>query len=317
MSIKGSNNKLNVMKALPVCVIGTVIAIILRVIQVFTIIEPETGFYSEVNATVYALYGVLAVASVIIFAITYLARKVPESRLPLEKNIPLAIFSLLSGAVMAFDVVICISGFLDKYKVYNSAFNAEQTLSSYLMKSGATPMLLESIFALFAVVYFLILAINYFGVNVEVTKFRILVLAPVLWATARMVQRFTKTISFIQVSDLLLELFMIAFLMLFLMNYAQVSANINSKAAMNKVYAFGLMYAMFAFVIYIPRFITSLEIANTVSVIDYGFSPVDLILSVFVVLMLVAMNKIPKTLNITVKQAEKEAESKEKDTEEE
>ena len=311
MSIKGSSSGLNIKSVFLIFSVATVLATAIRVIQTYTIIEADTGFYSKYNATVWLLYAILIMAGIAIFAVPYLVKKIPQSRLPESKNIPLAVFSVLTAVTLVIDM-------FDSFEKFSNVFSAytpteQQTMASYMMKTGGAPLVLESICAVLSAVYFLILAIKYFGVKLDTVKFKLLAVCPVFWATGRIVQRFTRTISFINVSDLLLELFMLAFLMLFLLNLAQVNSNINSRAVMDKVYSYGLISAMLEIVISVPKVIVAIITPE----LNSAGNPLELCniaLAVFTVLLLVAMLKIPLNDNITLKQAEKEA--KEKQSEE-
>ena len=160
-------------------------------------------------------------------------------------------------------------------------------------------------------------AVKFFGASVNIRGRKVLAVTPVFWATMRMIQRFTRTISFIFVSDLLLELFMIAFMMMFFLSFAQLASDVNSRHVVNKVYAYGLIGAMLAAVVSIPRIILSIVdsslivASNPLEICDLGFL-------VFVVALCFTMIKMPKEDNITLKEVERlQKERKEEEKSEE
>lgn len=57
-------------------IIATVIALPLRIIQYFTVMEPETGFYTEAGFTVWLFFGVLVAAAAAIYGLG-LSKKSP------------------------------------------------------------------------------------------------------------------------------------------------------------------------------------------------------------------------------------------------
>ena len=314
MSIKGSAKKNTIEYVLPVFAIFTALTTVIRMYQAFTIIEPETGFYSESNATVTALYGLLFLASAVIFVLCYVSRKVPAARLPKGRNIPVGIFSLLASLTVFYDAAKQITDFFDSYINSKSLMifgQPSQSLFSVLMKNGAIPKCLEGIFAIFSAIYFLVFAVKYFGSSFDLRNMKALAVMPVFWATARMIQRFTRTISFIFVSDLLLELFMIAFLMLFLLYFAQLASHINSQYVMNKVFAYGLISSMFAFTISIPKIIVAI-VRPEFSVVTNPVEFCDVSIAVFIVMICFSLLKMPRSKNLTLREVEKmQKESKE------
>ena len=242
MKIKGSAKNLSINFAVAVAGIGTLVAVVLRLIQAFGgMIDFETGFYQTENFTIPALYGVLGVSAVLSFVISFLAGEVPQDKLPEKKNIPVAVSAILFAAALCISAV----GSFEEYNALANQYNylvMEQSEFSYLMKSGAIATLGESICAVLSGIYFLFFAIRFAGVGkLNLTKVKFFSLCPLFWATFRMVQRFSRTISFMNVSELFLELFMLAFMMMFFMYLAQTSSKVSNRAISFKVVAYGLV----------------------------------------------------------------------------
>ncbi|MBQ7957837.1 MAG: hypothetical protein IJ279_07345 [Clostridia bacterium] len=313
MKIKGSIKNLKINTAFILAAIGTVVAVGARVYQAFSgLVDFETGFFTENHFTTYLLYGALAVAAVGIFAVCFLAGEIPQEKMPAKKSPVVALLSGIFGITLAVNATEQFSSFS---KAYSSADilmrDPEQTMMSYLMKSGDLPRLGEAVFAALSIIYFITLVINYIGLKtVDFTKLKALSLCPLFWATFRMVQRFTRTISFMNVSSLLLELFMIAFMMMFFMYFAQMSSNVNATAISYKVFSYGLIAAMLAAVVSIPKallliFDSSYRELMEKGLLECNFEATDLAFCLFAVAMLVLCLASPRIKNMTLKETEK------------
>ena len=311
MKIKGSMKNLKIDSALAVAFVGTAAALGLRFYQAFSgLIDFETGFFTEDSFTTILLYGVLGVTAVVVFMISLLAGKVPQDKLPEKKNIGIAILSVVFAAGLVMSAVPLFEGFMEMSASYNS-FLAEQTKLSFLMKSGALPKLLEGVFAIISAVYFVFLATKFAGLGkINLTKLKVFSLSPLFWATFRMIQRFTRTISFMNVSTLFLELFMIAFMMMFFMYFAQMSSEVNNRCTSYKVVSYGLIAGMFSAVVSLPKQLLSLFSENYKALEEAGklacpLELADVLFMLFIFAFSVFFVASPKVKNMTLKEAEK------------
>lgn len=305
MSLKGSSEKIKIGALLPVFAIFVSIAAVIRMYQSFTMIDPETGFFKSENISIALLYIILAAGSIMLFLMAYLSKKVPVARLPEGKNIALGITSVLLSITLLYDAFNQISDFVDFYRrVHTYIVDSGTSFVLPFMKSGMGPKGIEGVFAVFSALYFIIASLNFFGSKIRVSSRKVLAVMPVFWATARMIQRFTRTISFIFVSDLLLEIFMIAFMMLFFLYFAQLSSHVNSRHVMNKVFSYGLTGAAFAIVVALPRVL--LLIASPELIVkECPLEICDLAFAAFVIALCVCLVKMPKNDNLTLKQVER------------
>ena len=317
MKIKGSVKNLKINSALSVALIGTFVALCLRLYQVFNgFIDFETGFFTEENFSTVLLYGVLAVTAVTVFIVSFLAGKVPHDKLPEGKNIGVAALSVVFAVGLVVSAVPLFESYMTMSSTYDPFF-AEQSQLSFLMKSGALPKLLEGIFAILSVVYLIVLAFRFSGLwIVDLNKLKIFALSPLFWATFRMIQRFTRTISFMNVSTLFLELFMIAFMMMFFMYFAQMSSEVNNRCISYKVVAYGLIAGMFAAVVSVPKLLMSLFDEGYKTLAQAGElacpqEAADIVFFVFVFVLVAFLVKTPKVKNMTVKEADKLIEEEE------
>ncbi len=311
MKIKGSSKKLKINSAFFVFFAGTLAALGIRLVQAFSgLIDFETGFFTMDSIANPLLYIVLGITAIAVFAISFLSAEVPQDKMPEKKSPVMTLFSGLFAISLAFSAVNQIEAFKTMADSYNP-FYTEQTLVSYLMKSGALPRLGEGVFAALSIIYFIILVFKYSGLReFNLTKIKALSLCPLFWATFRMIQRFTRTISFMNVSSLFLELFMIAFMMMFFMYLAQMSSEVNNRAISYKVFAYGLISSMFAAVVSIPKallavFDSSYREMMNAGTLECVLEPADLGFCLFAVAFLALCLTAPRIKNMTLKETEK------------
>lgn len=318
MKIKGSVKSLKINYAFIIFAVGTALALGVRIFQAFSgIIDFDTGFYTETHVTTPILYLILAFTGIGIFLVSFLSWEIPQEKMPEKRSIPVAIFSVAFAGTLVYDAIIQIKSFLSSLNATHSIVMGEsQSVLSQLTKSGALPRLGEGVFAIISAVFFLITFFDFVGLKkVNFSKLRILTVAPLFWATLRMVQRFTRTISFMNVSSLLLELFMIAFMMMFFMYFAQMASEVNNSAISFKVFAYGLIAAMFSAVVSIPKVLLIIFDGDYRAMMEWNMvecplEVTDVAFAGFAVLFLVLCLSSPRIRNMTAKETEKLIEEK-------
>ncbi len=253
-----SEKKQKSILTVPVLIFGfaAVIALPLRTLQFFTVLEAGTGFYSQLDWSVYALYAVLGAAAIALIITSGLNRKQLACDTSAKKRVPAGICSVLAGGGVLVSGVQVI---LDALAAANGQTISFLSLNAFLQtfaafnRTGAAVLIAEGVFAvvsaLFFAVYGIVLVTNAF----DTAKLKLLSLAPVVWGIFRIVFRFMRTISFSKVSDLLFELFMLSFLIMFFMAFAQINAGINSKNLEWKLVGYGLPCALMCLVCFVPR----------------------------------------------------------------
>lgn len=243
-------------------VAAAVIALPIRTLQFFTVLESNTGFYSKSDWSVYLLNILLvaAIGSILVFGI--IKRKKLDYSLEVTKRPGFGILSLTAAIGILSDAATCIISIMSA-----PASDAEN--------AGAATTILgaQAIFALLSAIYFVAIGIAAVSGKSNGSEYRIISLAPVMWSIFRIVYRFTRTISYIRVSELMLEMLMIVFLIIFFMAFAQVNSKVNAKNCEWKIAAYGLPAALFALLCFVPRFIVTLtgnaHLLNEQSPIEY------------------------------------------------
>ncbi len=282
--------KINISFSKIFTVFGVGLAVLLptRLYQLFCLTETDkSGFFTEINASVYILYIAAAVFSVLLFTLVALSNKVTASKSPRGKNKLLAVTSALFAAGLAYDVAISVSTFLKAVINYSAGNNALM----YLFSNGMFAVLLEAVCGLAACIYFVLYSLSYFDGKTAYYEYKLLAIMPLFWAMFKMVYRFMTKISFTVVADLLIELFMLAFEMLFFMSFARISSQICQKYEMRKAMKYALPAAMLALLLGVSRLVATVFGKSECLMSGFGFSLADLTFGVFAVSYVYACSK--------------------------
>ncbi len=264
MKIRGSSEKINPLYSLYIIAGLLCVAIPFRTYQLLSLIENDTGFYKEINWSVYLMYALCILAVLVPYVLTLLAKNVPESRAVYRKNKLLAVSAFIFGAGLVADAVTALSTLVLAYQGYLTA------------EISLVPTALQGVFGILSAIYIFIFGISYIDGRTTYTRYKLLALSPLVWSVARLIIRFVKKISYVNVSDLLLELFAIAFMMLFFLAFARISSGLSNKKAMRSLWSAGFASAFFCAVANLPRLIMIIT-ANGVSLSkEYPFALCDL-----------------------------------------
>lgn len=255
--------KFDIKKLLPLIIAFavTVIAVPVRVGQYLKIIDASTGFYNEINASVYILYAVLIIGLVSGLVLPFLKHK---SIRPVSLSVRSIGFTVIS-LVMAVTLIIdSATQLLSYFELFSSASAyMGQSVSQYISSQGGTLLLLQAISGALTAVYFFITGVTIGLGNSDSSRFKVIALLPTLWCIFRLLYRFKRTISFVNVSDLLLELFLIVFSMMFFFALAQVNSKIEisgkdddlMQSVFWKIYGYGIPAVILALVCFLPKLI--------------------------------------------------------------
>ncbi|HZJ78238.1 MAG TPA: hypothetical protein VFD52_05530 [Clostridia bacterium] len=224
----------------------------LRVYQYMRIIEGGTGFYSKMDASIPIMYVLLFAVCFVPIIISLSMRKGLETiSCPKAVRFGEGIAALLVAVTLIINAVETFGGFSDIFYAFKT-INYDYTLSKYLMKSGGFAVLLESIFAVVSMVFFILLGGAHFK-GTSVSEYKLLAIAPLAWSICRIIHRFMRPVSYLKVSDLFFEMLMIVFLMLFFLAMAQKTSGVNSAGKGWKVFGYGLPAATLSLLCFVPR----------------------------------------------------------------
>ena len=156
-------------------------------------------------------------------------------------------------------------------------------VSSPLFISDTLLIFARILFAAISCIYFAILGFNYCGIIYDVSQFKLLALGPLAWVIVRLITDFMWKINYRNISDLLLEMFMLAALMFFFMSFARINSNVNGENAYRKLYAFGFIGSLLALMLSVPRLVLILIGQSARVPKDFTFSMADFLIGIFII----------------------------------
>lgn len=278
MKIKNSAQSVSPDAAVLLMCFAMLVACPLRIFQMLRNMDSITGFYNDSGSiTIIILYAVLGVASLLILLFSYLSARIPAAIAPQGRRILLGIASFVFAATLFYDA---ISNYF--------SLGAEST-ATIVQNVRAVSLMqhLHAIFAFLSCCYFVVFCISYFSGKSFHKKLKILSLMPLAWAVVRVLERITVIISIVRVSELLLELCALVFLMIFLLSFARVVSEVNCKGSMWSVIGCGCVSAMLMLSYTIPRIMLMLT-GNADSLVDgYPLNFCDMGCALFIIVFVV------------------------------
>jgi len=230
----------------------------LRIWQQMYIVEAGTGFWAvQGHVTVILLYIALGVLAALPFAGGIALRN--QLTLDLRRDFRpaegiaalLAALAVAAGAATALHFAFLI--FTGRLVPDDIRPQVDQMMQYYI-RTGAMAALLEALFGAGAALFFANLALADFRPAKTQVR-RLLALMPVLWTVSRILRRFSRTISFLRVSDLFLTLAALVLLMIFFLAFAQLLGGINDAGKEWRLAAAGIPAAVLLVLCYLPRLI--------------------------------------------------------------
>ncbi len=263
----------------------------LRTLQHLTNMEQGTGFYTKIDWNI-IVYGIVLTAAMgyFIFSAVKKRKKVLLETAPVK---------LPGCGVLSF-----LAAFAVAYGAYYDYKLSKVDVSLYTVSSTATSAIngsllnIQFVVGAVAAVFFLILSVLFLAGKASSTV-KLLSLTPVLWFILKLVVRFTRTVSYIRVSDLAMEMISLVLLALFFMAFAQTNSNIEAEGTAWKLEGFGFPAALMCLNMFVPRIVIALagkaEFKYILSYADFS----DFALALFIVAT-VLTRIIPNTANIIV-----------------
>ncbi len=277
MKIVGRFKKINPLLPLYIIVGLLAVAIPVRTYQLLFITEAVTGFYKTVDWSVYVVYGLSAVAMLVSYLFVNLAKNVPASKDEIrKKNRGLALSSVAFALGVAADSVIAFVSIL----------------IGQVAPENMIAVWVEAVFGIFAAIYILIFGVSHFDGKTTYSQHKFLALAPLLWATGRIIIRIMKKIAYVNIADLMLELALLGFMMIFFLSFARISTGLSNEKSMRSLFASGYVCLFFCAVANVPRLVLKLTGNGALLPVEYPVSISDLFFAVFVATYIVnAMKK--------------------------
>lgn len=220
----------------------------LRTYQMFSFIEPVTGFNVGPAWFMILLYVLLLGGCLAFCVVSFLSKDTAELQPIGTKSKTAAYLAFLMSLLFMRNWFSNVFGGVD-------TLTGAQSTAGFkgMMASGLLTGSLQGVFAFFSMVYMFIFAFDMKNGTAKASKFKILAIAPAGWAAVRLVGNFLSQISFLEVSDLFLELVMLSFMAMFFMAFAQVNSGVNSTGFSWRLCGFGYSAALIAIVLFVSR----------------------------------------------------------------
>ncbi len=279
--LKGSSSSIKMKYLLFVFATVFLVSLPTRVYQLLALVNTENGFYENGDITVPVLYAVIFVFVMLFMALSYLSKEVPSPKLPMGKNPILGVTSLVMVAGLIWDIVAIENLVVPKTGVDFSMGIFTSLLKANIQDNGGVLLVLQFVFAIFAIFYFLVFAISHLNGKGSYKEFKLLALSPLCWCITMLISRLMKAVSFITVSELLFEIFMLVFAMLFFLTFARISSGVFTEDSMWGIYGYGLSACLFAGLVTIPRIVALFSGLEPVDGHDFSFAHLALLVFVF------------------------------------
>lgn len=279
-----------------VAAVSIVIFLPLRVYQYFEVLEPETGFYIKKDFSVYFMYAVMLIVCGLSVVLSFINRKALNTSAQMPEKTGVAVY-LVAAIGFIIDGAQKAMQFVDVYENY--VYNFQQSLMQYLSDSGGMIFVIQAALSVISSLYFFALAIGGITKKDNASSLKIIALAPSLWAAMRLLFRFKSTISFTNVSDLLLELFAIVFMMMFFFAFAQTTSHVDKGENYWKIFAYGIPTAVLSIACFVPRAV--LSVVGHSDLIADGYSPEVCDFTVAIMILAVLISKV--TVSVSSKKS--------------
>lgn len=274
MRIKGRLAGISAERLLLALELAVTITVPLRVYQLFAITDTgRTGFYDVRNWSVCTLYAMLLLFLLGLAALALLSDSITASRPVIRKDRLMGAAALVMAAGAGYETAVGVRLLLGSLSDPIPPAGADRLQA--LFSGGRLVMAFRLVFGLLALVYMLLFGFSYLGGKADFCRYRLFALTPLFWSMLRLIFRFMSRISFVQVADLLFELGMLAFQMLFFLSFARISSSLAGRGEMRRLVMCGLPAALLAWLIGITRFIAVVSGNGELLPADLGFSLAD------------------------------------------
>ncbi len=279
--LKGSSSAIKMKYLLFVFATVFLVALPTRVYQLLALVNTQNGFFENGDITIPVLYAVIFVFVLLFMMLSFLSKEVPSPKLPAGKNLVLGITSIVMIGGLIWDIIAIENLVVPKTGMDFNMGIFTSLLKANVQDNGGILLVLQFVFAVFAIFYFLVFAISHLNGKGSYKEFKLLALSPLCWCITMLVTRLMKAVSFITVSELLFEIFMLVFAMLFFLTFARISSGVFTEDSMWGIYGYGLSACLFAGLVTIPRLVAMFSGLEPVEGHDFSFAHLSLLVFIF------------------------------------
>jgi hypothetical protein len=291
-------NKTNATKAgglaAPMLLFGalmTAVLLPLRLWQQLNTVEEHTGFWKTENWDAMALYIGLALLIAVPVIAALIFRRQTALDVGRRSRIPEGILALLVGVTLVMDAYTAFQFAVKLFSDFGRQVILEgyETQSGsplqYFIRTGAVAALLETLFGVGGMLFFVNLALADFLPRKRVPLQRFLALMPLFWCICRLLGCFSRMINFLRVSDLFLNILMLTLLMLFFLAFAQTLSGINCENKAFRLLGAGIPALVLMLLCFVPR-LAAYRIQGFAAPQDASIAWCDPILALFLAVFL-------------------------------
>ncbi len=271
--------------------VSILILLPLRIYQYFKILDPETGFYSKIDFSVYIMYAVMAFISIFSISAAFLNKKSLKFNGAALSPVSGIVAFALGGIGFVFDAMSCFKNYIAVNDGFNNIY--DKTKWQYMSENGGIIILVEAVAAVLSAIYLFALATGFTSKKNVAPKLRLIALAMPVWGIAKLLMKFKIKISFVNVSDLFISLFAVAFAMLFFLYFTQTVSEVDNGETYFKMFAYGVPAAVFMLTCFVPRFLLSVIGREDLLCTGYSVEICDLLIPVMIITVLISRSYEP------------------------
>ena len=280
--------------AILLAAVVTLFAVPLRTFQFLNCLDPDTGFWTVRDVTVPVLYGLVIAVAVFAFCISLFSGIMPKPELSKKKDLPWGIASILMALGFLWDAFANVRTALFTYA--NITDTEELSMTYQLISSGTFARIGQVLFAVLSAAYLVFFAIGKLtGTDLYEAR-KVLALSPVVWGVFRLLVHFVEPISYKNVSQLLLEICLVCFAMIFWFAFARIASGVNADSSMWLYFFGGISAAFLAYVCALAPFMLILTGRGELIPDSRPMQYVDLAFAIFATCAL--FNAMPKTVGV-------------------
>lgn len=280
----------------------TLFAVPLRTFQFINCLDPETGFWAVRDVTIPLLYALVVVVAVLAFFISLFSGIMPKPVLSTKRDIPWGVASILMACGFLWDAFANVR--LALLARANIMDTEELSMTYQLISSGTLARYGQVLFAVLSAVYLIFFAIGKLTGSGIYEGRKLLALSPVCWGVFRLLVHFVEPISYKNVSQLLLEICLVVFAMIFWFAFARIASNVNADSSMWLYFFGGITAAFLGYVCALAPFMLILTGRGDLIPESRPMQYVDLAFAIFATCAL--FNAMPKTVGVNSRDEFKE-----------
>lgn len=280
--------------AIILAAVFTLVAVPLRTFQFLNCLDPETGFWTVRDVTVPILYALVIAVALLAFCISLFSGIMPKPEFSKKKDTPFGVAAVLMALGFLWDAV---AGVRTAYLTFVGMEATEDLSLTYqLISSGTIARAAQVLFAILSAVYLIFFAISKFAGSALYEDRKVLALSPVVWGICRLLGHFVEPISYKNVSQLLLEIILIVFAMIFWFAFARIASGVNPDSSMWLFFFGGITAAFLGYVCALAPFILIITGQGHLIPETRPMQYADLAFAIFATCAL--FNAMPKTVGL-------------------